>query len=65
MPRTSPWGARGVLSKIIWSARESIQRFVDVGVDEVILVMQTGTTPHELVMESIQTFGEDVLPYFV
>jgi alkanesulfonate monooxygenase SsuD/methylene tetrahydromethanopterin reductase-like flavin-dependent oxidoreductase (luciferase family) len=59
---------RSQLSSVIGdpeSARESIQRFVDVGVDEVILVMQTGTTPHELVMESIQTFGEDVLPYFV
>jgi alkanesulfonate monooxygenase SsuD/methylene tetrahydromethanopterin reductase-like flavin-dependent oxidoreductase (luciferase family) len=46
------------------AARESVQRFVDVGVDELILVMQTGTTPHELVMESIRTFGEDVIPFF-
>lgn len=46
------------------AARESVQRFVDVGVDELILVMQTGPTPHELTMESIRTFGEEVLPYF-
>lgn len=45
-------------------ARETVQRFVDVGVDELILVMQTGTTPHELVMESIRTFAEEVMPYF-
>jgi alkanesulfonate monooxygenase SsuD/methylene tetrahydromethanopterin reductase-like flavin-dependent oxidoreductase (luciferase family) len=46
------------------AAREAVQRFVDVGVDELILVMQTGPTPHELTMESIRTFGEDVLPHF-
>jgi alkanesulfonate monooxygenase SsuD/methylene tetrahydromethanopterin reductase-like flavin-dependent oxidoreductase (luciferase family) len=46
------------------SARETVQRFVDVGVDELILVMQTGTTPHDLTMESIRTFGEEVMPHF-
>lgn len=46
------------------SARESVQRFVDAGVDELILVMQTGTTPHELIMESIRTFAEEVMPAF-
>jgi len=46
------------------SARETVQRFIDVGVDELILVMQLGTVPHELVMESIRTFGENVLPHF-
>lgn len=46
------------------AARESVQRFVDSGVDELILMMQLGTVPHELVMESIRTFGEEVLPYF-
>jgi alkanesulfonate monooxygenase SsuD/methylene tetrahydromethanopterin reductase-like flavin-dependent oxidoreductase (luciferase family) len=46
------------------AARESVQRFVDVGVDELMLVMQTGTTPSELVAESIRTFGEEVLPHF-
>lgn len=46
------------------SARESVQRFVDAGVDELILVMQTGVQPHELIMESIRTFAEDVIPFF-
>jgi len=45
-------------------AREYIQRFQDIGVDELILVMQLGTVPHELVMESIRTFGEKVMPHF-
>ena len=44
--------------------REIVSRFVDAGVDELILVMQTGTVAHSLVMESIQTFGEKVIPHF-
>jgi len=58
---------RSQLSSIIGDpqcARETVQRFIDVGVDELILVMQTGTVPHEIVMESIRTFGEEVIPYF-
>ncbi|HUJ27059.1 MAG TPA: LLM class flavin-dependent oxidoreductase [Myxococcales bacterium] len=46
------------------AARESVQRFVDVGVDELILVMQMGTVPHELVKESMRTFAEQVMPNF-
>lgn len=42
--------------------KEIVDRFVDAGVDELILVMQAGTVPHEIVMESIRTFGEKVLP---
>lgn len=45
-------------------AREYVQRFADIGVDELILVMQMGTVPSELVTESIRTFGEKVLPHF-
>jgi len=44
--------------------KEIVSRFVEAGVDELILVMQAGTVPHELVMESIRTFGEKVLPDF-
>ena len=58
---------RSQLSSIIGDpecARETVQRFINVGVDELILVMQTGTVPHEIVMESIRTFGEEVIPYF-
>jgi alkanesulfonate monooxygenase SsuD/methylene tetrahydromethanopterin reductase-like flavin-dependent oxidoreductase (luciferase family) len=46
------------------SARETVQRFKDIGVDELILVMQMGTVPHELIMESIKTFAEKVMPHF-
>jgi alkanesulfonate monooxygenase SsuD/methylene tetrahydromethanopterin reductase-like flavin-dependent oxidoreductase (luciferase family) len=46
------------------SARESIQRFVDVGADELIFVLQAGTVPHEIIMESIRTIGEEVIPHF-
>lgn len=46
------------------AARESVERFIHAGVDELLLVMQTGTTPHEVVMESIKTFGEKVMPHF-
>jgi alkanesulfonate monooxygenase SsuD/methylene tetrahydromethanopterin reductase-like flavin-dependent oxidoreductase (luciferase family) len=45
-------------------ARETVQRLVDIGVDELILVMQMGTVPHDLVMESIRTFAEKVMPHF-
>jgi alkanesulfonate monooxygenase SsuD/methylene tetrahydromethanopterin reductase-like flavin-dependent oxidoreductase (luciferase family) len=45
-------------------AREMVQRFVDVGVDELILVMQMGTVPHELIMQSLRTFAEEVMPHF-
>ena len=46
------------------AARESVQRFVDAGVDELILVMQMGTVPSDVVLRSIRTFGEKVLPHF-
>jgi alkanesulfonate monooxygenase SsuD/methylene tetrahydromethanopterin reductase-like flavin-dependent oxidoreductase (luciferase family) len=46
------------------AAREGVQRFVDIGVDELILVMQMGTVPHEIIMESLRTFGEKVMPHF-
>ena len=46
------------------AARETVQRFVDIGVDELILVMQMGTVPHEIIMESLKCFGEKVMPFF-
>lgn len=45
-------------------AIETIERFEEIGVDELILVMQMGTVPDELVRESIKTFAEDVIPHF-
>ncbi len=46
------------------AAREAVSRYREAGVDEVILVMQMGTVPHELILESIRTFGERVMPEF-
>src|SRR5688500_18315012 len=46
------------------AAREYVERMVDVGVDELILVMQMGTVPHELIMKSLRTFAEKVMPHF-
>jgi alkanesulfonate monooxygenase SsuD/methylene tetrahydromethanopterin reductase-like flavin-dependent oxidoreductase (luciferase family) len=46
------------------SARETVSRFEDIGVDELMLVMQMGTVPHELICESLRTFAEEVMPHF-
>jgi alkanesulfonate monooxygenase SsuD/methylene tetrahydromethanopterin reductase-like flavin-dependent oxidoreductase (luciferase family) len=45
-------------------ACETIDRFVRIGVDELLLVFQMGTVPHELVMESMRTFAEKVMPKY-
>lgn len=45
-------------------ARESVQRYKDLGVDELMLIMQLGTVPHELVLQSLKTFAEKVMPHF-
>lgn len=62
--RTQP-GAQmtGVIGDPVM-ARESVARFQAAGVDELILVMQMGTIPHDVVMESIRTFAEQVMPHF-
>ena len=46
------------------AARRAVGRFAAAGVDELILVMQMGTVPHAIVMESIHTFAEKVMPAF-
>jgi alkanesulfonate monooxygenase SsuD/methylene tetrahydromethanopterin reductase-like flavin-dependent oxidoreductase (luciferase family) len=46
------------------AARETVSRFHAAGVDELILVMQLGSVPHEVVCESLRTFAEQVMPYF-
>ena len=44
--------------------REVLSRYQSTGVDEIILVMQLGLAPGEKVLESIRTFGEEVMPHF-
>lgn len=46
------------------SAVETIARFQAAGVDELILVMQVATVPHQLVIESLKTFAGKVMPRF-
>jgi alkanesulfonate monooxygenase SsuD/methylene tetrahydromethanopterin reductase-like flavin-dependent oxidoreductase (luciferase family) len=62
--RNSPGSQLATIVGDPTAARESVQRFKDVGVDELILVMQMGTVPHELVVESLRTFAEEVMPHF-
>ena len=40
------------------------RRFEDAGVDQMIFVMQAGKNRHEHIMESIELFGNEVLPEF-
>jgi alkanesulfonate monooxygenase SsuD/methylene tetrahydromethanopterin reductase-like flavin-dependent oxidoreductase (luciferase family) len=46
------------------AARERVQRFVEAGVDELILIMQMGTVPHDIIMRTLRTFAERVMPHF-
>ena len=38
--------------------------YEDIGVDQVLLIMQTETIPHDKVMGSIEKFGGEVIPAF-
>lgn len=46
------------------AAREAVSRFAAAGVDELILVMQMGTVPQEVVLRSMRTFADQVMPHF-
>ena len=46
------------------SCINTIRMYEDIGVDQVIMIMQTESIPHERVMESIELFGEQVIPAF-
>jgi putative sterol carrier protein len=41
-----------------------VQRYVDVGVDQVIFVQQAGPNRHEHICESLELFEKKVLPHF-
>jgi len=62
--RNTPDDANNACIGDAGAAKEFVQRFVELGVDELILIMQMGTVPMELVTESVRTFGEQVLPHF-
>jgi len=44
--------------------REFLRRYEAAGVDQLIFVMQAGRNRHEHIMESIELFGNEVLPEF-
>lgn len=44
-------------------AREKVAMFNEAGVDELMLIMQLGTIPHDVIRRSLICFAEDVLPY--
>ena len=46
------------------SCIQTCQMYEDIGVDQVMLIMQTETIPHEKVMASIEKFGKEVIPHF-
>ena len=41
-----------------------IKMFEDIGVDQITMLMQTETVPHEKVVKSLEMFGKHVLPAF-
>jgi alkanesulfonate monooxygenase SsuD/methylene tetrahydromethanopterin reductase-like flavin-dependent oxidoreductase (luciferase family) len=44
--------------------RNQLREFESVGIDQVICLSQAGKIPHELLCESIELFGKEVLPEF-
>ena len=60
-------GPNSTLTSVIGdpqAAIESVRRFEAAGVDELILVMDLGTIPHEIVSRSLKTFASKVMPQF-
>ena len=41
-----------------------IKHWEEVGVDQIMLIMQTGRMPHDVITESIENFGKYVIPEF-
>ena len=62
--RNQPGSQVGAIVGDPAAVRETVARFVDIGVDELILVMQMGTVPHDLILKSLRTFAEGVMPHF-
>lgn len=46
------------------SAIEYVQRLADIGVDEIMCLIQMGTVPQDVCMETIRQWGETVIPHF-
>ena len=46
------------------SCIKTVKMYEDIGVDQVMMIMQTETIPHDKVMESLELFGKEVIPAF-
>jgi len=46
------------------SCIKTVRMYEDIGVDQVMMIMQTETVPHDRVMSSIEMFGKEVIPVF-
>ena len=46
------------------SCIEGVRRHQEIGVDQLLLIMQCDEIPHEKVMRSIELFGKEVIPAF-
>lgn len=46
------------------AAVEYVQRLQDAGVDEIMCLIQMGTVPQEICLETIERWGKDVIPHF-
>ena len=46
------------------SCIKTVQMYEDIGVDQVMMIMQTETISHDTVMESMELFGKEVIPAF-
>lgn len=46
------------------SCIKAVKMYEEIGVDQVMLIMQTETIPHDKVMGSIELFGKQVIPTF-
>ena len=46
------------------SCIEALKKHEAIGIDQMMIMMQTETIPHEKVMRSIELFGEYVIPEF-
>jgi len=44
--------------------REYLRRYEEAGVDQIIFVLQCGRNRHEHIMESLEMFGNEILPEF-
>mgnify|MGYP001193549278 CR=1 FL=1 len=46
------------------SCIEALKKHEAIGIDQMMIMMQTETIPHEKVMKSIELFGKYVIPEF-